>query len=143
MSRSDSINLVSCPFWVQVHGLTLGSINDKMGHAIGKVLGHVEKVETKDYCFVCGCLDHFEIDCLIAMKQRREHGMQKREYGSWLRAEGPMSWTVKQNGSTNVLFEGSSTQSSRFKDGDRRNGDRGKRGSLEMEMRFLRRKIRD
>ncbi|XVE95196.1 hypothetical protein REPUB_Repub02eG0075600 [Reevesia pubescens] len=42
----EKIGLCWCPFWVQIHGLPLGLMNEKVGVVLGESLGDVEEVET-------------------------------------------------------------------------------------------------
>ena len=46
--RLEEVNMDWCPFTVQVHGLPLGLITEKIGVILGEVLGDVLEVETDD-----------------------------------------------------------------------------------------------
>ena len=43
-----------------------------------------------DFCYVCGKLDHQELDCEEVVKINKEWRKVHREYGSWMRADGPV-----------------------------------------------------
>ncbi|XVF40027.1 hypothetical protein PTKIN_Ptkin01aG0079500 [Pterospermum kingtungense] len=41
-----------------------------------------------DFCFACGKLDHIELECELAIRQKREEGSVKRDFSPWMRADG-------------------------------------------------------
>ncbi|XVF21102.1 hypothetical protein REPUB_Repub12eG0062000 [Reevesia pubescens] len=120
MSRPDSINLASCPFGVQVHGLTLGLMNDKVDHAIGRVLGHVEEVETKGDVEAWG--RYLRIRVVIDTSKPLLRGTKVI--------------LLEQNGTINDSCEGASLQSSGLKGDDRRHNGGGKGRLLENRKEF-------
>ena len=46
--KPEEVNMDWCPFRVQIHGLPLGLMNEKIGVLFGDALGDVEEVETDD-----------------------------------------------------------------------------------------------
>ncbi|XVF71961.1 hypothetical protein PTKIN_Ptkin12aG0082300 [Pterospermum kingtungense] len=42
----EKVNMNWCPFWVQVHGLPLDLMNEKIGIVIGETIGEIMEVET-------------------------------------------------------------------------------------------------
>ncbi|XVF38293.1 hypothetical protein REPUB_Repub20aG0088200 [Reevesia pubescens] len=101
----------------KIHGLHLGFMNEKVGQAIGNIIGKVEEVESKDETESWGrslkvrvaidavkqmmkgtkepILDHIEIDCLKAMKSKNKGLPLLKEYGSWLKDNVLHVWKIK------------------------------------------------
>ena len=48
-----------------------------------------------DFCYLCGKLDHQDVDCDISVSLQKENQKPLHEYGSWMRAEGPRFSAVK------------------------------------------------
>ena len=44
-SKSEEINLKWCSFWVQIYGLPLGLITEKIGAILGESIGEVEEID--------------------------------------------------------------------------------------------------
>ena len=134
-SNINAVNMNWCPFRVQIHGLPLGLMNEKIGVVLGEGIGDVEEVITDEgrlawgkyltvkvsinishplkrgkvlsmagqdkvlatfryerlpnFCYVCGRLDHLEIDCDEVVRMKKEGMKIQRQYGPWMRAERP------------------------------------------------------
>ena len=71
----------------------------------GKVLAMFRYERLPDFCYVCGCLDHQELDCDMVIQSKKRGRKIQREYGSWLKAENPGSTLA-----TGISFD-SSTRS--------------------------------
>ena len=61
----------------------------------GKALAMFRYERLPDFCYICGILDHQEQDCDKAVQLKKEGKKANREYGTWLRAEGPTFNTYK------------------------------------------------
>ncbi|XVF09603.1 hypothetical protein REPUB_Repub07fG0108000 [Reevesia pubescens] len=48
LSKPYSISMDWCPFWIQIHELPIGFMNEKVGIVLGDSLGDVEEVETSE-----------------------------------------------------------------------------------------------
>ena len=134
-TQTENVNMEWCAFNVQIHGLPLNLMNEKIGVVLGESIGEVEDVECDekqvawgrylkvrvsintskslkrgkmlsvpgggrvlamfryehlpDFCYVCGRLDHQEQDCEAVVRLKKEGKKAQRDYGAWLRAEGP------------------------------------------------------
>ena len=51
-----------------------------------------------DFCYVCGCLDHQELECDDVIRVKIEGGKAKREYGPWLGTESNEILTRRSEG---------------------------------------------
>ena len=51
-----------------------------------------------DFCYICGCLDHQELDCDELVRMRSEGIKIQREYGPWIRAESSDLLSRKNDG---------------------------------------------
>ena len=45
--KPEEVNLKWCPFWVQVHGLPLGLMTEKIGTILGETIGDVEEIDVE------------------------------------------------------------------------------------------------
>ena len=43
-SKLEEVNLQCCSFWIQIHGLPLGMMIEKIGVVLGETMGDVEEV---------------------------------------------------------------------------------------------------
>ena len=50
----EEVNMDWCPFRVQIHGLPLGLMNEKIGTVLGDAIGDLEEVEVDDGQFAWG-----------------------------------------------------------------------------------------
>ena len=46
ISVPESVKMEWCPFWLQIHGLPLRLMNEKVGLVLEESIGDVEEVET-------------------------------------------------------------------------------------------------
>ena len=46
MSSLEDVNMDRCQLWVQIHGLPLGLMNEKIGIVLGEAIGEVIEVDT-------------------------------------------------------------------------------------------------
>ena len=53
----------------------------------GSVIAVFKYERLPDFCYICGCLDHQELDCDDAVRMTIADGKVKREYGLWLRTK--------------------------------------------------------
>ncbi|XVF24670.1 hypothetical protein REPUB_Repub13aG0147300 [Reevesia pubescens] len=136
-SSPESTSFVSCPFWVQIHGLPLALMNDRVVHSIVQSMGHIidpdfgdssvrwarfarvkvdldistpllrgkevmlngrDKIvvmfkyeKLPEFCYIYGRLDHQENNCATGISMKMNTGQCVRQYGKWLRADGPKS----------------------------------------------------
>ncbi|XVE63848.1 hypothetical protein DITRI_Ditri07aG0054200 [Diplodiscus trichospermus] len=79
------------PFWVQIHGLPLGLMNEKVRKVIAESIRKVEVVETKGRNNAWGkwlrvCI---WVNITKPLRDRKWVVKLNREYGSWLRAKRP------------------------------------------------------
>ena len=132
-SKLKEINLQWCSFWIQIHGLLLGLMIEKIDLILRKSIGDVEEVDidgkqlawrwylrvrvminiTKllkrgskiavtgqgskleifkyerlpNFYYICGCLDHQELDCEEFVRMKINGGKATCEYGPWMRIE--------------------------------------------------------
>ena len=56
-----------------------------------------------DFCYICGRLEHQEIDCDDAIRMTIAGDKVKREYGPWLRAENRELLTGKKDNSGSTM----------------------------------------
>ncbi|XWS34861.1 hypothetical protein CRYUN_Cryun21dG0073400 [Craigia yunnanensis] len=47
-SRPDDVNLKWCPFWIQIHGLPINLMTEKIGTILGESVGDVIEVDTDE-----------------------------------------------------------------------------------------------
>ena len=66
----------------------------------GKVLAMFRYERLPDFCYVCGCLDHQELDCDKVIQSKKRGRKIQREYGNWMKAENPGSML-----STRICFD--------------------------------------
>ena len=157
LTHPNTVNMEWCTFSVQIHGLPLDMMNERIGVVLGESIGDVEEMECDpkmvawgrylkvrvsintskslrrgkmlsvpggskvlamfryehlpDFCYVCGRLDHLEQDCDVVVRLKKEGKKAQREYGSWLRAEGP-AFNMSKIGATDCLSVGESFSSS-------------------------------
>ena len=76
----------------------------------GRVLAMFRYEHLPDFCYVCGRLDHLEQDCDAVVRLKKEGKKANREYGSWLRAEGP-AYNMPKEGRADSRSEGESLSS--------------------------------
>ena len=76
----------------------------------GKVLAMFRYEHLPNFCYACGRLDHQEQDCNVVVRMKKEGKKPQREYGAWLRAEGP-DYKVSKEGGANSRSEGESFSS--------------------------------
>ncbi|XVF38349.1 hypothetical protein REPUB_Repub20aG0093700 [Reevesia pubescens] len=46
--KPEDVDMKMCLFWMQVYGLPLGLMNDKVGAVMGEVIGDIEDVDLSD-----------------------------------------------------------------------------------------------
>ncbi|XVF15047.1 hypothetical protein REPUB_Repub09cG0115900 [Reevesia pubescens] len=89
-------NFDLCPFWVQVHGLPVGMMTDKIVIMLGETIGEIIEVVTKgirlgygrflryerlpNLSFVCGRLNHHESECDQANQMKNAGIAVHRDY---------------------------------------------------------------
>ena len=62
-----------------------------------------------DFCYVCGKLNHQEHECEEVIKMKKDGRKIHREYGPWLRAEGPGFQVMKGGTSCSKSIEDSAS----------------------------------
>ncbi|XVF69665.1 hypothetical protein PTKIN_Ptkin11bG0099900 [Pterospermum kingtungense] len=50
----------------------------------GKFLAKFKYERLPDYCYICGCFDHQEIDCPMTIQFMKKGLQPSRKYGPWL-----------------------------------------------------------
>ena len=53
-----------------------------------KVLVLFKYERLSSFCYICGVIDHQELDCKVAVSLQKNHKKINREFGLWLRADG-------------------------------------------------------
>ncbi|XVF04182.1 hypothetical protein REPUB_Repub05bG0060000 [Reevesia pubescens] len=92
----EAMNTVLSRVWkVQIHGLPLGLMNEKMGIVMGESLGDIEELRLMSINLL---KDHHEMECDLAVEMRMKYGSIVREYGAWMRAEGKLVRLGKDDG---------------------------------------------
>ena len=76
----------------------------------GSVLEIFKYERLLDFCYICGQLDHQELECDELVRLRKVWGKAKREYGPWMRKqwlffgknEGHKTCSMRSRASTQV-----------------------------------------
>ena len=45
--KPEEVELLWCPFWVQIHGLPFGLVMKKIGAVLGEIIGDVEEIDAE------------------------------------------------------------------------------------------------
>ncbi|XWS16886.1 hypothetical protein CRYUN_Cryun33cG0019700 [Craigia yunnanensis] len=101
-----------CPFWIQIHGLPLGLMNEKIGIVLGEALGEVLEVETSNDQLAWGKWMR-ELDCNVSVSLQKDNKKAQCQYGPWLRAEELKFSTVQFEDKrlySQSIVDGSKTQ---------------------------------
>ena len=83
----------------------------------GKLLVLFRYERLLDFCYIYGKLDHWEQDCDKVVTIKKEGKKLNREYGSWLRAEGP-TFIIKEVEQGCRSKDSSSSHSRRYIQGE-------------------------